>query len=154
MHSCGGSAAEVEIAQKGVSREVLARVIVYGLDGSGYARDQVELTFSGDASGHVALDLDGGNRSAIDAMDGGLGHAVANTAERMRHRGLKPYVQFAFTDEIYADPARLSALRSELGLSASEAPSWRAGYEPKEVLRIRPGKDSGILANFYREFSK
>src|SRR5215218_6866564 len=82
IHACGGSATEVEIGQKGVGRQLLEKVMVYGLDSSGHARDKVELSFTGDASGDVMLDLDGGNRSAIEALDAGLGRAVARAAER------------------------------------------------------------------------
>ena len=88
IHACGGTAQEVEIGQKGVGRQLVEKVIVYGLDNAGYARDKIELSFTGDASGDVVLDLDGGNRSAIEALDGGLGRAVAYAAQRMRRRGL------------------------------------------------------------------
>src|SRR5258708_4469186 len=148
IHACGGSATEVEIGQKGVARQLLEKVMVYGLDGSGHARDKVEFSFTGDAAGDVMLDLDGGNRSAIEALDAGLGRAVARAAERMRRRGLTADVRYQFTDEIYADPQRLASARAELGLDSAAAPNWRSGYRPKEVLRLRPGKDSGILSSF------
>ena len=154
IHACGGSATEVDIGQKGVARQLLEKVMVYGLDGSGHARDKVELSFTGDASGDVLLDLDGGNRSAIEALDAGLGRAVARAAERMRRRGLTAEVRYQFTDGIYADPERLAAARAELGLDSAAALHWRSGYQPKEVLRLRPGKDSGILSSFYQEFGE
>ncbi len=102
----------------------------------------------------MLLDLDGGKRSAIEALDAGLGRAVAYAAERMRRRGLSADVRYVFTEEVYADPERLAAARSQLGIAPSANPSWRAGYKPKEVLRLRPGKDSGILSSFYQEFSE
>jgi len=154
IHACEGSATEVEIAQKGVARQLLQKVIVYGLDGSGYARDKIEFSFTGDASGDVSLDLDGGNRSAIEALDAGLARAVAHAAERMRRWGLTVDVRYMFTDDLYADPQRLAAARAELGLELAAAPNWRAGYQPKEVLRLRPGKDNGILASFYQAFGQ
>jgi hypothetical protein len=154
IHACGGTAREVEIGQKGVGRQLIHKVIVYGVDGSGYARDKVEFSFTGDASGDVSLDLDGGNRSAIEALDAGLGRAVAHAAERMRRRGLSPDILYVFTDDVYADPQRLAAARAELGIELATAPNWRSGYQPKEVLRLRPGKDSGILSSFYQEFGE
>jgi hypothetical protein len=154
IHACGGNAKEVEIGQNGVGRQLLEKVIVYGLDGSGYARDKIECSFTGDASGDVMLDLDGGNRSAIEALDAGLGRAVAHAAQRMRRRGLSADVRYVFTDEVYADPQRLAAARAELGIGPAADPNWRSGYQPKEVLRLRPGKDSGILSSFYQEFGE
>jgi hypothetical protein len=152
IHACGGSPGEVEIGQKGVVRRLLEKVIVYGIDSQGDARDKIEFSFTGDASGDVMLDLDGGNRSALEALDGGLGRAVAYAANRIRHRGLRPDVRYVFTDEIYADPERLASARLELGVSSIDEPSWGAGYHPREILRIRPSKDSGILGAFYTAF--
>src|SRR5215470_8278594 len=143
INACGGTTTEVEIGQKGVLRQLLEKVIVYGLDKDGHARDKVEFSFNGDSSGDVLLDLDGGNRSAIEALDAGLGRAVAYAAERMRRRGLSADVRYVFTDEIYADPQRLAAARAELGIGPAADPKWRAGYKPKELLRLRPGKDGG-----------
>jgi hypothetical protein len=154
IHACGGSDTEVEIGQKGVLRQLVEKVIVYGLDAAGNARDMIECSFTGDASGDVMLDLDGGNRSAIEALDAGLGRAVAYAAERMRRRGLSADVRYVFTDEVYADEQRLAAARAQLGLSPVDAPNWRKGYQPREVLRLRPGKDSGILSSFYSEFGE
>jgi len=154
INACGGTTTEVEIGQKGVLRQLLEKVIVYGRDNDGYARDKVEISFNGDASGDVLLDLDGGNRSAIEALDAGLGRAVSYAAERMRGRGLSADVRYVFTDEVYADPEKLAAARAELGIAPREAPSWRAGYNPQEILRLRPGKDSGILASFFQAFGE
>jgi hypothetical protein len=151
IHACGGNTKEVEIGQKGVGRQPLDKVIVYGLDASGNARHKIEFSFTGDASGDVMLDLDDG-RSAIEALDGGLGRAVAHAAERMRRRNLSADVRL--TDDVYADPERLAAARAELGIESTAAPNWRSGYRPKEVLRLRPGKDSGILSSFYQEFGE
>jgi hypothetical protein len=152
VNACRGSATEVETAQKGVGRQLIEKVVVYGLDASGHARDKIELSFTGDASGNVMLELDGGNRSAIEALDAGLGRAVAHAAERMRRRGLTADVRYQFTDQVNADPQRLAAARAELGIGPVAAPNWRTGYKPKQVLRLRPGKDSGILSSFYQEF--
>jgi hypothetical protein len=154
IHVCGGSAVEVEIGQKGVALQLLEKVVVYGLDPAGNARDKIELSFTGDASGDVMLDLDGGNRSAIEALDAGLGRAVAHAAERMRRRGLTPDVRYQFTKGIRADPQRLAAARAELGVGSVAAPNWRSGYQPKQVLRLRPGKDNGMLSSFYQEFGE
>jgi hypothetical protein len=153
IHACGGSDAEVEVAHKGVSRQLLEKVMVHGVDDSGCVRDTVEISFTGDASGDVSLDLNGG-RSAIDALDGGLRRAVARAAERMRRRGLTADVRYAFSKEIYADPQRLAAGRAELGIGPAAPLTRRPGYQPKEVLRLRPGKDSGILFSFYQEFGE
>jgi hypothetical protein len=152
IHASGGSPKEVEIGQRGVGRQLLEKVLVYGLDGFGHARDMVEFSFTGDASCDVLLDLDGGNRSAIEALDAGLGRAVARAADRMRRRGLTADVRYQFTDEICSDPQRFAAARAELGVNVAAAPNWRGGYQRKEVLRLRPGKDSGILSSFYQEF--
>src|SRR5882724_6046480 len=154
IHACGGSATEVEIGQKGVGRQLLEKVIVYGRDSAGHARDKVELSFTGEASGEVTLDLDGGNRSAIEALDAGLGRAVAHAAERIRRRGLTADVRYQFTEDVLGDPQRLAAARAELGVEPIAAPNWRAGYQPKQVLRLRPGKDSGMLSSFYQEFGE
>lgn len=154
VNAFGGSAAEIEVAQTGVARQLFEEVIVYGLDSSGCERDRAAVSFTGDASGDVLLDLDGGNRSAIEAFDGGFGRAVAHAAARMRRRGFSPDIRYAFTKAIYADPPRLAALRAELGLKPAAAPNSRPGYQPKEVLRLRPGKDSGLLFSFFQEFGE
>jgi hypothetical protein len=72
----------------------------------------------------------------------------------MRRRGLTADVRYQFTPEIYADPQRLAAARAELGIGPAAVPQWRSGYQPKEALRLRPGKDNGMLASFYQEFGQ
>jgi hypothetical protein len=152
--ACGGSSDEVEIGQIGVLKGLLEKVTVYGLDADGYERDKVELTFSGDASGDVHLDLDGGNRSAIEAMDAGLGRAVVHASNRMQRRGLRPAVRYTFTPEVKADPQRLAAARAELGVGPVDDPPIASGYERREILRLRPAKDSGILGSFSTIFKE
>lgn len=154
IHACGGSDCDVEIGQRGVLRELIERVVVYGLDAAGHARDMIEVSFDSDAAGHVLMDLDGGSRSAIEALDAGLGRAVAHAADRMRRRGLSADVRYVITKKVRADAEALAAARAELGLSPVDAPSWRKGYQPKAVLRLRPGKDNGILSSFYSEFGE
>src|SRR5262245_65837485 len=69
IHACGGSDRDVEIGQRGVLRQLLEKVIVYGIDAAGNARDKIEVSFDDNASGDVLLDLDGGTKSAIEALD-------------------------------------------------------------------------------------
>jgi hypothetical protein len=133
IHACGGSDGEVEVAQKGVARQLLEKVIVHGVDGSGCVQDTAEVSFTGDASGDVSLDLDGGSRSAIEALDGGFGRGVAHVAERMRRRGLTADVRYAFTKEIYADAERLAAGRAELGIGPAAARAPGPGRKPTKV---------------------
>lgn len=152
IHACGGSPLEVEIGQTGVARKLLEKVVVYALDSDGFECDKIEFNFTGDTSGEVHLDLDNGRRSAIEAMDAGLARAVAHAANRIRARGLQPAVRYVFTPEIYADPQRLAAARAELGLVPIDEPPMRAGYERREILRLRPAKDTGILGRFSTMF--
>ena len=42
---------------------------------------------------------------------------------------------------------------SRLRLVNCSPPPTRAGHESREVLRVRPGKDTGTLASFYTEFA-
>lgn len=154
IHACGGSDTDVEVGQRGVLRQLIEKVIVYGIDAAGNARDKIEVSFDDNASGDVLLDLDGGTRSAIEALDAGLGRAVAYAARRMRARGLSADVRYVLTERVRASEELLTAARAELGLSPVDAPSWRQGYQPREVLRLRPGKDSGILSSFYSEFGE
>ena len=153
-HAFGGSAAEVEIAQQGIARRLVEKVVVCGVDSAGFARDQVEFSFTGDGDADVMLDLEGGARSAIDALDSGLGRAVAHAAGRMRKRGLKADVRYVFSDEVYADAGKLAAARAELGIGPCEGARWRSGYQPKEILRLRPAKDKGMWSSFSTEFGE
>jgi hypothetical protein len=90
----------------------------------------------------------------VEALDAGAARAVVRAADRMQRQGLTPDIRYVFTDEVYADPERLAAARAELGLKPVADPKWRAGYQPKEVLRLRPGKDPGILLSLYQEFGE
>jgi hypothetical protein len=152
IKACGGNDGEVDVAQRGVQRGLLHRVVVYGVDAAGQARDEVALELDDDASGDVQLDLDGGRRSATEALDGGLARMVGYHADRMRRRGLKAEVFFQFSAAVRSDPERLAAARAELGIGPAEAPGWRPGHSGREVVTVRPEKDGGLLARFLQEF--
>lgn len=152
IKACDGSDDAVLIAQKGVSNGWIAEVIVYGTDENDCIRDQVSLNFDGDQSGEIELDLDGGKRAAIEALDGSLARAVQFQAQRMRKRGLRPSVRFRLSDAIYADAARLVEVRGQLGTEDAPPAQWRSGYRGERVLSIRPGKDRGMTLSLLHEF--
>jgi len=97
------------------------------------------------------LDLDGGSRSAIEALDAGLGRPRLGTRGRTgcgagASRPTRPLC--VYPTKYMQTPQRLAAgaVRSSALGPATEAELAQAGYQPKEVLRLRPrGKDSGIL---------
>ena len=152
VNCCGGDARDIDIAQRGVARQLLKSVTIYGLDRSGRVRDEIKLEFDADGSGDIEIDTDGGRRSVAEALDAGLARAVAAQGERMRRRGLKPDVYYEFHDDIRADEARLATGRAELGIGPSEVPDWCDGEERHEVLRMRPGRDGGMRTSFFRGF--
>jgi hypothetical protein len=148
----GGSDDEVLTTQKGIMAGMLSEVTVYGLDGNGNARDQVTFNLSADQSGEIELDLQDGQRSALEALDGSLARAVQHAAERMKRRGLTVSVRWKFHDAIYADAERLAQCRAHLGTSGCEAPQWRSGYRGQKVVSIKPGKDKGFSLSLLQEF--
>ena len=152
VDACGGTEQEVDIAQRGVSRGLLREVMVFGVDGGGIARDKVLLSLEDAGSGDIELDLDGGKRSAIEALDGSLARAINEQAERIRARGLKPEVQFVLAKDVSGDAERAEAAREELGISPCDEPPWGDGREGREITRIRPGKDQGMLVSLFRSF--
>jgi hypothetical protein len=154
IHACGGTQTEIETGQKGVGRRLLEKIIIFGVDADGYERDKIEFSFNGDISTEAHLDLDGGKRSTIEALDAGLARAVVHAAERLRKRGLRPDVRYVFTDEIYNDAKRLAAARADLNIGPVDVPPIRPGYERRETLRLRPAKDSGILGTFFTTFKE
>ena len=148
----GGSQQDIAVAQTGVQRRLLSKIIVLGLGADGRVRDKVELTLDSDFDGDIELDLDNGNRSAIEALEPGLARAVVYHAARMKKRGLTADVRFVYTDEVAADPDRLAAARAELGTAPAEMPAWKDGHAAREVLRIRPKRDPGLLISLFEDF--
>ena len=138
-----GSTEEVATAQLGLSKGWIAEILVFGIGSDGSARDQISMTFQSGQGADVTLDLDGGRRSAVEAICGGLGRSIQYAVERMRRRSLTPRIQFRFHDEIYADPDRLAACRAELGTTECEAPGWRSGYTGRRVVSVTPAKTNG-----------
>ena len=149
--ACGGSERSIETAQKGVALHIIKSVIVYGLNGDGQAIEKIELTFDAERDGDIMLDLSNG-RSAVEALDPALARAVAYQSERIKTLGLTPRVQFRYHDHIAEDADRDQEADRLLGLTSASAPPTRPGHHNREVLRVRPGKDSGTLASFYQEF--
>lgn len=148
----GASDEEVLTAQKGITAGILAEVIVYGLDGIGKVRDQVSFSLSAEQDGEIELDIENGQRSAIEALDGSLSRSIQYAAERMKRRGLTVSVRYRFHDDIYADQARLSACREQLGTCGVETQQWRSGYRGQQVVRIKPAKDQGFTLSLLQEF--
>ena len=147
-----GSDEEVLCAQKGVTAGYIGEVLVCGLDLNGTTRDQVAISFGADQAGEIGLDLDGGKRAAVDALDGALSRSIQYAADKMRRRGLTPSIFFKFHDEIQGDAARLAACRAELGTTGVDTPQWRAGYRGQRIVRVKPAKDSGMSLDLLAEF--
>ncbi|MEQ1651694.1 MAG: hypothetical protein ABL897_04325, partial [Hyphomicrobium sp.] len=140
----GGSDDDVLTTQKGILAGMLAEITVYGLDGNGNVRDAATFNLSADQAREIELDLQDGQRSALEALDGSLARSVQYAAERMTRRGLTVSVRWRFHDSIYADEVRLAQCRAHLGTSGCEAPQWRQGYRGQQVVRIKPAKDQGF----------
>ena len=152
VDACGGTEEEVDIAQRGIARGLLSEVMVYGVDSSGVARDQVMVEVKDKGEGDIELDLDGGKRSAVEALDGSLARAIGEAAERIRSKGLRPEVRFVLQSELDDDAARADAAREELGIEPCEELSWGNGREGCEITRIHPGKDPGLVLRVFRGF--
>lgn len=144
VKTLGGSAADVEIAQKGIALGVMRTIAVYGVDGNGAQRERVELNFDDNDSGEVYIDTSDG-RSVTEAIDPGLAHAVSFARRQFKAQGLATTTQFEYRDNVYADPARLEEVRQLLGTMAGDPPEIAEGYEERQFLTLRPGKDPGSL---------
>lgn len=146
----GGDVA-IDIAQRGVGRGLVGKIIVYGLDEDGHEVDRAVVSFESDSSGDIDIDLEQG---AISGLDAGLARSVRVAADRMRRQRLRPSVYFLLADEVLADPERAAAARAELGLGSAPVPQCRPGYSVREVLNVTPGKDKGLRASFFRRFKE
>ena len=150
--ACGGSDRSVETAQKGVALHLLKTISIYALNRDGQVVEKIELTFDTERDGEIMLDLSDG-RSAVEALDPALARAVAYQAERIKSLGLIPQVQFRYHDHVSDDAEREKEADRLLGLVDATTPPTRPGHHSREVLRVRPGKDTGTLAAFYQEFA-
>ena len=154
VSNLNGTDEDVEIVQKGVLNKYLKCVTVYGLGHDGHIDDEVTIDLKCENyEGDIELDLSDGS-SAIDALDKGFGDAVLYARRRFERRGLSTRVDFTFRDEIYNDPDLYARVQRELGTRPVTPPEWKSGYEPREVLNIRPGKSKDLLTSFRQSFKK
>ena len=146
-----GTPEEILAAQTGVHRNLFEAVIVYGTEEHGIARDEISIAFDENDAGDIEIDLEGGQKSAINALDGSLARALTYQSERMRRRGLRPVVRYRFRQKILEDPQRLAAARQELGTEGTDEISW-GGMNARPILKISPGKDKGMTLTLRRGF--
>lgn len=139
-----GSEHEANIARRGVGAGDFKSVHVYGVDTGGAAHQAIDVTFADDGSGKVLVDTPEG-RCALGALSDTLPEMVAHQARAMEKKGLRAEVRYHFTDAIYADEARAEKKRGEYGIVPCAAPEWRKGYEPRELVRMQPGRDKGTM---------
>lgn len=133
---------EVSIGKRMVGAGDCKTVAVYAVDKDGRQVRSMDMTFSDDGSGRVMVDSASG-RSALDALDGSLSKAVAHQARENEKHGWRTQVRYWFTDAIYADPARAEDRRKHYGVESKDPPPCRDGYEPRQLVRMQPGRDKG-----------
>jgi hypothetical protein len=147
VKNLGGSAEEVETAQRGLALGYIRRISIYGLDQNDETqREKVDLNFDDDTIGDIELDTSGG-KSITEALEPGLAKALAFAKRQFQKQGLTPQTQFLYREAIYADPAKLAEVRELLGTSEGEPPPIAEGYEERQFLTMRPGKDPGTLVS-------
>jgi hypothetical protein len=144
VKALGGSAEEIETAQKGMALGVMRTINVYGLDAQGTQREKVELTFDDNDSGDVLIDTTGGI-SVTEAIDAGMAKAIVFARRQFEKQGLTTETQYLFRDSVYADAARLDEVRRMLGTTEGEPPPIEDGYEERQFLSMKPGKDPGSM---------
>ncbi len=147
VKNLGGSAEEVEIAQKGIALGVIRSISIYGLDQNDETqREKVDLNFDDNTSGDIELDTSGG-KSIAEAIDPGMAKAIAFAKRQFQKQGLTTQTQFLYREAVYADPAKLAEVRELLGTSDCEPPPIAEGYKERQFLTMRPGKDPGTLVS-------
>ncbi len=147
VKNLGGSAEEVEIAQRGLALGYIRSISIFGLDQTDETqREKVDLNFDDDTTGDIQLDTSGG-KSVAEAIDPGMAKAIAFAKRQFQKQGLTTQTQFLYREAIYADPAKLAEVRELLGTSEGELPPIAEGYEERQFLTMRPGKDPGTLVS-------
>jgi len=144
VKTLGGSAGDVETAQKGIALGVMRTIAVYGVDRNGAQRERLELNFDDNDSGDVYIDTTGG-KSVAESLDAALAQSLSFARRQFEQQGLETTTQFEYRDSVYADPARLEEVRQLLGTMEGDPPEIAEGYEERQFLTLRPGKDPGSL---------
>ena len=147
----GGTDREVEIAQEGISKQLVTRIIIYGTQPATdhYQERAVYSVDHTDGSDTVSVE-DTDDRSMIERVDEGLGEAVRRTVARFTRKGLKPVVRYIFPDHIANDPQRFASALGELGLIEMPLLDASPDYDIVDVLTLKPGKDRGQSIQFSR----
>jgi hypothetical protein len=147
----GGNEASVRIAQEGFASGSFRRMVVYGVDANGHARDAVRYNVGSDDDGHDHVTLDSNeDRSMIERIDGGYAVGIARTKQRFDRKGLRADVRWHFTPEIDNDPVRKRAEQERLGTVSADPPPTAPGYTLKPVATLTPGRDRNQSLQFYR----
>lgn len=146
----GGNDDEVRIAQEGFRRSLFERVIIYGADDTGRAREFASfgVTAFGDDNDLVSLDADD-SISTIQRTDRGAAEGVARTYTRFLALGLTPVMRVHYKPHIADNPQLRAKYNAELGLVDRDPMQIADGYAITP-FRLTPGRDKGQYFEFGR----